>query len=74
MGNDALINLADWCKRERAGLRQRLELMKAGKFRIGEQEVGREWVDKTPQAIDQVERSIAELDKILADYEARSPR
>jgi len=34
MANDALINLVDWCKRERASLRQRLELMKAGKFRI----------------------------------------
>jgi hypothetical protein len=48
MANDALINLVDWCKRERASLRQRLELMKAGKFRIGEKEVGREWVDTTP--------------------------
>jgi hypothetical protein len=73
-GHDALINLVDWCKRERATLQQRLELMKAGKFRIGEKEVGREWVDTTPQAIDQVERSIGELDKVLADYEARSPR
>jgi len=45
--------------------------MKAGKFRIGEKEVGRDWVDTTPQSIDQVERSIAELDKILADYENR---
>ena len=71
MANDALINLVDWCKRERASLRQRLELMKAGKFRIGEKEVGRDWVDTTPQSIDQVERSIAELDKILADYEKR---
>jgi hypothetical protein len=74
MPNDALINLVGWCKRERATLQQRLELMKAGKFRIGEKEVGREWVDTTPQAIDQVERSIGELDKVLADYEARSPR
>ena len=71
MANDTLVNLVDWCKRERASLRQRLELMKAGKFRIGEKEVGREWVDTTPQSIDQVERSIAELDKILADYENR---
>jgi len=71
MANGALINLVDWCKRERASLRQRLELMKAGKFRIGEKEVGREWVDKTPQSIDQVERSIAELEKILADCENR---
>ena len=40
-------------------------------LRIGEKEVGRDWVDTTPQSIDQVERSIAELEKILADYENR---
>jgi hypothetical protein len=39
--------------------------------RIGEKEVGREWIDTTPQSIDQVERSIAELEKILADYKNR---
>jgi hypothetical protein len=74
MANDALTNLVEWCKRERAGLGHRLEGMKAGKFRVGEKEVGREWADKTPEAIEQVERSIAELDKVLADYETGSPR
>ena len=70
MKNDALINLVDWCRREQESLRQRLELMKAGKFRIGEKEVGQDqWIDTTPQSIEQLERMIAELDNVLASYE-----
>jgi hypothetical protein len=67
MANDALVNLLDWCKDERSRLQSYLDKMQAGTSKTGDIVVGKGSVDTTPQTIETVRRSIAELDRLIAD-------
>ena len=73
MANDGLINLVGWCKRERESLVMQREMLQSGRFRIFNVE-GTEHIDTTPDSIERIKANIAELDLILADYEARDIR
>jgi len=70
MANDELINLVGWCRRERDSLRMQQEMLQSGRFRIFNVE-GTEHIDTTPDSIERIKVNIAELDLILADYQAR---
>ena len=70
MSNSALINLLDWCKRERESLQMQREMLQAGRFRIFEND-GSGQRDISDKHIDQITTNIAELDGIIADYEAK---
>ena len=67
MANVALTNFLEWCERRRSSLQKQLDLLNIGKFRTGEN-VGRGRVDTTPETIERVKASIAELDRMIADY------
>jgi hypothetical protein len=67
--SNALVNLLDWCKREREGLQMQREMLHAGRFRIIEHD-GSGQRDISGEHIEQIAANIAELDGIMADYEA----
>ena len=71
MSNEGLINLVAWCKRE--SLQMQREMLQSGKFRIFKNE-GSGQVDTSSESIERITANIAELDAILADYEARGSR
>jgi hypothetical protein len=71
MGNEGLINLLGWCRRERESLQMQREMLQSGKFRIFKDE-GSGQVDASPESIAQITANIAEFDRILADYDAGS--
>ena len=68
---EALINLLDSCRRERAMLQRQLDMLLAGKFRSGENH-GAGWVDTTQQNITAIKASIEMSDQIIAEYGAKS--
>jgi predicted translin family RNA/ssDNA-binding protein len=68
---DPLINLLNWCKQERESLQMQREMLRSGKFRIYKDE-GSGQVDATPESIERITANMAELDRLLADYDARS--
>jgi hypothetical protein len=70
MADQGLINLVGWCKRERESLQMQREMLQSGKFRIFKDE-GSGQVDVSTESIEQISKNIAELDRILKDYEAR---
>ena len=69
MSDAALINLLDWCKRERESLQMQREMLQAGTFCIFEND-GSGQRDISAQNIEQITANIAELDGIIANYEA----
>jgi predicted translin family RNA/ssDNA-binding protein len=73
MANEGLINLVGWCKRERESLQMQREMLRSGKFRIFKVEEGRQ-IDTSSESIERITANMAELDLILADYEARGVR
>jgi hypothetical protein len=62
---DALLDLIEWCRSERANLQRQLCALSSGKFRIGENS-GTGWVDTTGTNIERISAAISELDQILA--------
>ena len=72
MANEGrLINLLGWCKREHESLQMQREMLKSGKFKIfGDEGSGQ--TDESPEIIARITANIAELDQILADYDAAS--
>ena len=69
---DALVNLFEWCKRERERLQMQREMLQSGRFRIHEND-GSGQRDLSDQHITRLTDNIAELDGLIADYEARRP-
>jgi hypothetical protein len=69
MANEALINLLDWCKRERENLQCQLDALKAGRFKTHSND-GSGWEDSTQDSIERVEENIWELSKLILRYEA----
>jgi hypothetical protein len=55
MANQVLINLLDWCKRERENLQCQLDALKAGRFKTHSND-GSGWKDTTQDSIERVER------------------
>ena len=52
-----------WCKQEQASIEQELELIAAGKVRIGE-DIGAGWIDKTDEAIERAKRRLSQLKEL----------
>ena len=71
MANEGLINLVGWCKRERESLQMQREMLQSGKFRLFRDE-GSGQVDVSSESVARITANIAELDLILADYDART--
>ena len=71
MANDTLIDLFGWCKRERERLQMQREMMQSGRFRIFEKDDSGQQRDISNQHIEQIAANIAELDRIIAEYEAK---
>jgi hypothetical protein len=69
MANEALINLLDWCKRERENLQCQFDALKAGRFKTHSND-GSGWKDTTQDSIERVEENIRELSKLIYKYEA----
>jgi hypothetical protein len=69
MANQALINLLDWCKRERENLQCQLDALKAGRFKTHSND-GSGWKDTTQDSIERVEENIWELSKLILRCEA----
>jgi hypothetical protein len=55
-----------WCKQEQASIEQELELLRAGKVRIGE-DIGSGWIDKTAESIERAKRRLAQLNELLTE-------
>ena len=72
MANKALINLLDWCKRERENLQCQLDALKAGRFKTHSND-GSGWKDTTQDSIERVEANIWELERISAGLNRDSP-
>ena len=71
MANDTLIDLFAWCKRERERLQMQREMMQSGRFRIFEKDDSGQQRDISDQHIEQIAANIAELDRIIAEHEAK---
>ena len=70
MAKDALVNLFEWCKRERERLQMQREMLQSGRFRLHEiNDAGQR--DISEQNIQRLTDNIAELDGLIADYEAK---
>ena len=69
MANESLINLLGWCKCEREVFK--CKMLQSGKFRLFKDE-GSGQIDVSSESIARITANIAELDLILADYDARS--
>ena len=67
MATEARNRIFEWCKDQRESLQQQLDLMKTGRFRLGE-DTGKGWRDTTDENIDLTTKKIAELDRIIAAY------
>ena len=63
MANEALINLLEWCKRERENLQCQLDALKAGRFKTHSND-GSGWKDTTQDSIERVEENIWELSAV----------
>ena len=70
MASEALVNLLDWCKRERESLQMQREMLQSGRVRILEND-GSGQRDLSDESIKQITANIAELDAIVADYETK---
>jgi hypothetical protein len=70
MANDGLINLLNWCKRERESLQMQREMLQSGRFKVFEND-GSGQRDISDQNIERITANMAELDGIIADYEAK---
>jgi hypothetical protein len=69
MAKDANVNLLLWCARERESLIQQLESLKVGRLQILEMdEAGLR--DISGRTIARLTANVAELDKVLAEYDA----
>jgi hypothetical protein len=73
MPNDSHVNLLLWCARERASLNQQLEALKAGRLQILEMDEA-SLRDISGRTIARLTANIAELDKVLAEYDAPRDR
>jgi hypothetical protein len=69
MANQALVNLLDWCKRERENLQCQLDALKAGRFKTHSND-GSGWKDTTQDSIERVEKNMWELSKLILRCEA----
>ena len=67
---DALVNLFEWCKRERERLQMQREMLQSDRFRIHENDESGQR-DISDQNIARLTDNIAELDGLLAEYEAK---
>jgi hypothetical protein len=67
---DALVNLFEWCKRERERLQMQREMLQSGRFRIHENDESGQR-DISDQNIARLTDNIAELDGLIAEYEAK---
>jgi len=67
---DALVNLFEWCKRERERLQMQREMLQPGRFRIYENDESGQR-DISDQNIARLTDNIAELDGLIAEYEAK---
>ncbi len=68
---DPLINLMNHFKREREYLREQREMLRTRKFTTHDKtEQG--YVDTTADSIALIDRVLADLDRIVTDYEGRS--
>jgi hypothetical protein len=70
MANDGLINLLNWCNRERESLQMQREMLRSGHFKFFEDD-GSGRRDISDQNIERITANMAELDGIIADYEAK---
>jgi hypothetical protein len=70
MASEALVNLLNWCKRERESLQMQREMLQSGRVRILEND-GSGQRDLSDESIKQITANIAELDAIVADYETK---
>ncbi len=70
---DSLVNLTEWCRQERQRMSKQLAALESGRCRIGEDR-GHGWIDLSKENIARIKLHIAELDEILAQYEAERVR
>lgn len=70
MANEDLVQIFNWCKRERESLQMQREMLQAGRFRLFENH-GSGQRDISDQHIERITANIAELNGIIAEYEAK---
>jgi hypothetical protein len=66
MSDDLLDKFVHWCTEERSRAAQQLMLLESDKMATGERMPNGVLTDTTPQSIAQAQRSLAELDALLA--------
>jgi len=69
MADEALINLLDWCKRQRESMQVQREMLQSGRFSIHENDESGQR-DISHHSIERLTVNIAELDNLISDYEA----
>jgi hypothetical protein len=65
-----VVDLIDWCKRERESLQMQREMLQSKAFRIFKEEDGHT-VDMSDESIERITASMKELDQIFAAYAAK---
>jgi hypothetical protein len=55
-----------WCKQEQASIEQQLELLQAGKVRMGE-DIGAGWIDTTDESIARAKARLVESNDLLTE-------
>jgi hypothetical protein len=58
-----------WCEAELESLRKQLEPLESGQMKIGRRSLGSDWVDVTPEQIEQLKKSIAALVAVIARHQ-----
>jgi hypothetical protein len=65
----AEVGFIHWCEAELESLRKQLEPLVSGQMKIGRRSLGSDWVDVTPEQIEQLKKSIAALVAVIARHQ-----
>jgi hypothetical protein len=70
---DVVVELIEWCRRERDKALEAIPLFETGTMRIGHVVEG-QLVDQSADHVAQLRRTVEEMNKIIGDYEGKKGR
>ena len=71
--HDPIVELIEWCRREKASALESIPLFETGKMRIG-QVVAGQLVDQSTEHVAHLRKTVEEMSKIIDDHESKQGR
>lgn len=62
-------DFVEWLKNEQGQLRGQLEALESGSMRVNKRQSGSAWVDVTKDEIEQLKRTLADIDSLIARHQ-----